>query len=138
MKRKSSFVVLLVLAFAVGLFQAVFAPARAAAASTIYDLGISTPGSVGVLVAVGSAWVDVEISSGAAGDFFMVWDSSQPALANSSESGSLVTQNHKRIATVMVTATNTGYRTIKALPVTNGVVILKSADGRRVTANVQQ
>jgi hypothetical protein len=39
---------------------------------------------------------------------------------------------------VMVTATNTGYRTIKALPVTNGVVILKSADGRRVTANVQQ
>jgi hypothetical protein len=87
MKRKSSFVVLLVLAFAVGLFQAVFAPARAAAASTIYDLGISTPGSVGVLVAVGSAWVDVEISSGAAGDFFMVWDSSQPALANSSESG---------------------------------------------------
>lgn len=113
----------------------VFAAAPAKAAGLVmYDIGASTPAATVVMLVTGAGVLNqVEISSGAAGDFCQFIDTS-------SVSGITLSMNSingatKEIATPIVTATNTQTPLIPSIgrPFVNGLAAVCSV-ARKVKA----
>jgi hypothetical protein len=110
------------------------------AAMTVYEIGTSTPINTAVVIATGSGWADVEISTGAAGDYLVVWDSSATTNVGLALDGTTSAPPAKRIATIPVTATNTSYTLPgnKARYFANGLTVIKSATAVRAIVQIQQ
>ncbi len=95
-----------VLAVVAAVVLLVSAP-KANAASSLFELGVSTPARVAVLFAVGAGNLSqVVIGTAAAGDYCAFYDSASVSGLNDGLDGSLVNKA-PRIATLAVTATNT-------------------------------